>query len=508
MSQIEIPVVLDDQGSTIGKMDEPEFCLEHITADRGTWEYDGDTGIIVYPNLFSDELRVPSPDHQERTDVSLASSDDGAFTTITNLGEAIAKAKSTFEVVEIDTSSCCVSDYARSACDGITDNSEAAGDDALFNWALSSGDESPRTKSSFPEGSIILDHNHTGHSEVNGGYGLSPDKQGIIIQDDNQDPCACDRSSAVSSLTYNDSVFPLRLFIPRDSIGMIFDPFLEAKRSLPSSAPHGNKRSSGGVTGLNRFITSTRNVASIFRPQPKFVRTDLHLHRAQSSSVLPASCPPAQLVITTTYSHLTPSVCSNSSGDKNKTLARAPSLCESNDSHLHSISQLFTNEVRERYPTAVLRSYQRHYYPSFSLCKASLDEGVQRKRRRLFFLLLFLASLVAGVISIAVIATGRDANRLHELSTIDKLQDGSVLGDGSLPNACCLEGIHHLDKMTGDTENDEEDAEGTTGVGNALPGDHNSSSGDDGGMGPIVSLASSQNSDPLSSHLSPVMAGK
>eukprot|EP00804_Cyclotella_cryptica_P001409 CCRYP_003657-RA/>CCRYP_003657-RA protein AED:0.04 eAED:0.04 QI:186/0.9/1/1/0.7/0.63/11/5768/717 len=481
-------------------MDEPEFCSERITTDIGTWEYDGDTGNIVYPHLFDDDVIVPSPDHEDRSHLSLASTDDGAFTTITTLGEAIIQAKSTFEVVEIDTSSCCVSDSLRSAYDGTNDNSEVAGGDAMLHWALSSQDKSPRTKSSFPEGSIVLGHEHSGPRDDKGGQSLSPDRQGLIIQDDNQDPCACDRSTAVSSLTHNDSFFPLRLFSPKDCVGVVFDPFLEAMRPPPTSAPDGIKRFNSEIKGWNRFMSSTRNLKSIFRPHPK---CDLHMHRAQLSSVLPTSCSPEHLVITTTHSHLTPSVCSDSSGNNNIRFARAPSLSESNASHTHSISQLFTNELRERYPSAVLRSYQRHYYPSFWSRKAFVDEGAERKPRRIYWLVLCLASLLAGIISITVVATRRDievmTNELYELSSVDKLHHESEQGNGSLPNACCLEGMDYLDEVIGGADNAEKEPEGISQAGTVIIiRDENTSSGDisDGGTGHIVSLASSQNNDP------------
>ena len=386
------------------------------------YEYDVDTGDIVYPSLFPDD-EPSTVDYRDYEDQSLSlDTDDGGYTTITNLKAEGIRSKSTFEVVEVDASSYCVSESLQS---GTNVTSDCGG--VLI---ASSSENSP----SFPDGAII-DYPYDEYAAVNTANGDSPDTRGnAIAQNENEDSSVCDRSTALSSLTNNDSLF-LRWLNPRDRVDMLFDPFRDAMRP-PLSASNDNRRTIRETSGLNRLIlTSTKNLSSIFRPRP---HPEFHLNHPHSPPML--TNPPENLIISATHS---PSVCSTTS-ENNKN-----SNVQSSISQAHSISQLMNNDVRERYGAAVMRSYKMHRYPVLVTHPSSSDENTtgKQKRNRLSLLVACFALLIIGVVSVAVVTGREDGESSSREYVSNSAEEHTQAGNGSLPGACCIESTSNRDEL-------------------------------------------------------------
>jgi hypothetical protein len=140
-------------------------------------------------------------------------------------------------------------------------------------------------------------------------------------------------------------------------------------------------------------------------------------------------------VINTIYSQLTPSACS--AGDvlnnfsTSKSGEHVASASQSSNTLTWSISQLFKNDVKERYSSAVMRSYRRHcHFPSM-LDSPDLEEH-PRKRHRLIMLVLTGSCLIAVITSVIIVSLrGED-----EPSSNWADKEG---GAESLPSACCIE---------------------------------------------------------------------
>ncbi|KAL7511053.1 hypothetical protein ACHAXN_007971 [Cyclotella atomus] len=393
---------------------------EHLASEHvqipGDWEYDGDTGNIVCPDLFSDD--EPSTiDHREMipsADNSLSlDTEDGGFTTITTLLAEGIRSKSTFEVVEIEASSNCASESLQSATNLTSGSGEAA---------LVSSDNSP----SFPDGAIV-DHPFDEYHQVKARCSDPSNRHPTIVQNEDQDQSVDDESTTLSSLTNNESMF-LRWLNPKDRVGMLFDPFRDAMRPPLFEQ---NNIPSREISGFNRIIVaSARNLSSIFRPRP---HPEFHFNRPQTAPAISTSSTPENLVITTTHS-VTPSLCTSASDNR---VASFPSSTQS-----HGVSQLFNNEVRERYGAAV-RSYQLKH-PPVALTPPSPDENNKRKRCRLLIMVTCFALMFVAV-SIAVAATRKSSNASDEQES--NLADKHRQGDGSLPSACCVDDMQSLDQV-------------------------------------------------------------
>ena len=385
------------------------------------YEYDVDTGDIVYPSLFPDD-EPSTVVYNDSADQSLSlETDDGGYTTITNLIAEGIRSKSTFEVVEVDASSYCVSESLQSGTN-VTSN--------FSGVLIGSTENSPR---SFPDGAIIDDRIHDEYAAMSSVHGDLPGKKReVIAYNENEDPSVCERSTALSSLTNTDSFFP-RWLNPRDRVDILFDPFRDAMRPPPSAT--NEHLAIRETTGLNRLIlASTKNLSSIFRPRP---HPEFHLNHKHPAVAV--ARPPENLIISATNS---PSVCSTSSGINKK------SNTQSSISQAHSVTQLMNNDVRERYGAAVMRSYKQHGYQSPVPHSYPLDEIPIRKenRKKILLLIACFSLLIIGVVSVAVVTGGDDESGDYVVSnSVEAHRKGS---NGSLPEACCIESTSEYDDMT------------------------------------------------------------
>ena len=391
-------------------MDE-SFSSEHVQTPS-IWEHKGDTSTTAFPNLFFDDS-ISSVGGASCADPSIHLStdctDDGGYSTITNVIAEGIRSKSTFEVIEIDSSSSC------------------AGCDELVLKRLS--DVSP----SFPDGTIV-NSPHDQYQEQ-GNYHDPIDRQDAIIHVNDDQDFNADNSIAMSSLTNNESSLSVRWRSATDRMGMLFKPFRDASRPQVTSfdETYGSDRE---VSGLNSFIvTSPENVLSIFRPQP---HPEFHIR--QSTPVISSSCSPENLVITTTHSHNTHSIC------------MVGSDIEVRNSEEHSVPQPFTDDKRDRYGAAVMRSYQPKQHPFMLL--SSFAENAKCKKLHIMSLLI-ISALLVGIISVTIIAGG-ESNVLNEESitnSAEKQPQESGQDNVSLPSACCINHVDHFDAMQKETEN-------------------------------------------------------
>lgn len=461
------------------------LASEHVQ-NPGGWEYDGDTGNIVYPNLFPDD-ELSTIDHREVpiADRSL-DSDDGGFTTITNLLAEGIRSRSTFEVVEIEASSYAVSESLQSATNVTAGSGEAA---------PASSDTSP----SFPDGAFVdhpsFDEYH--RVKVKARYSDPPNNTNrTIVQNEDQDQSADDGSTTLSSLTNNESMF-LRWLNPKDRVDMLFDPFRDAMRPPLFEQNNGSNREVSGLTRI--IVTSARNLSSIFRPRP---HPEFHFNRPQSAPAISTSSTPENLVITTTHS-VTPSLCTTASDNRVSSLQIS--------TQAHSASQPFNNDMRDRYCAAVMRSYQLKHSPVVP-SSSTPGENNKQKRCKVLITMTCFAFVLCVAVSVAVTATRKNssANEKHVSNSADKHRQG----DGSLPSACCVDDImQSLDEVPMDAETAEPEEDAGTSVYEvevALPaaGD---GTGNDGSPETVevdepvdlVVFASSQNNEPRPSQMPP-----
>ena len=115
------------------------------------------------------------------------------------------------------------------------------------------------------------------------------------------------------------------------------------------------------------------------------------------------------------------------------TPSQTPSMCSSND-----FSELFNNELQERFADPVVRSYRRHY-----------DNFVQRSSRAKKMtvgatLLLFLIGIILTTTIVVVKQGGDSEENTSSISSSYEMEMGK--GD-SLPSACCVAGYEGLDSM-------------------------------------------------------------
>jgi hypothetical protein len=432
------------------------FSPNYISSSND-YEYDGDTGDVINSPLFPDESS--SIAEHANSDAT----DDGGYTTITNMIAEGIRSKSTFEVVEVDTLS-----Y------GISNNSNPS----LVNEGGSSG----QVTLSFPHGTVV-DHPYDEYRGVKARYSNSFGREEIVPPTNNQQdpPIGCDQSTALSSLTNNESFF-MRWLHPKEcGEMMLFDPFRDAMRPPISTGnqSHGLRRE---TLGWNRLIVTS--LSSIFRSRPPHQNPEFHLQNPQSPALpLSTLCPPQDLVITTTHSHMTPSVCSSSSVINNVTSLQGV---------VPSDGQQPSTTLTNHDGAAVMRSYKQYN-------STSSDEDLnheKRKRRRMLLLTSFLTLLIVGIVSIAIVAS-RDSETSEEEYTTNSADKHHQDSDGALPNACCIDGMNDLDEWSGEVEvalpalfNETDDFSTLT---PALEVEDAAS----------VSLASSQNNEPPSSQPPP-----
>lgn len=390
-------------------------------------EYDVDTGGIVSFSLFPDE--TSTIDHRESAsaDQSIGiSTDDGGFTTISNLINEGVRTTSTFEVVELDASSSCISESLQSGT-AVTSN---YGDKPL----ISSSEGSP----SFPNiGTVVDSHNPYRYPYHNPSNDRSNENnsplQVTVIQNEDQDQSVCDQSTALSSLTNNDNSMWMKWMNPRDRVEMLFDPFRDAMH--PPLFSSNDNQAFRELTGFNRFIaTSARNLSSVFRIRPH-PHPEFHLNQPHS---IPSSLPEN---ITTTHSP---------SGNSVSEFGHDVVGTHGSLSNVHSVSQLMTSDARGRYGDTIMKSSK--YYPTL-VPKVDENQYENIKRRKCLLLSSFFALLIVGVGSVAAVLGGSKGNAIS--STANEHHQGPERGDGSLPSACCVEDVTELDKIPGELENDD-----------------------------------------------------
>ena len=196
---------------------------------------------------------------------------------------------------------------------------------------------------------------------------------------------------------------------------------------------------------LNHNTASSPMMMKQIQQMPDLNRHELHLQQQQHHHLQDqfAIQPPKEILITPHHcNNLDDMMGNNNNHSYYPSPSLSPSIISSN-----SISQLFTNELRERYRKSIYRSYGvRHYYTSTS----------KKKSVGICMLVSILIAVLAITAVVLVSSNKRNGDTASSPSTLD--ENAVIISlspkDDELPSVCCVDEYEALDGNNTEEEAD------------------------------------------------------